>query len=74
MKKVTKDFSKLNTYEVNKKEKKIAILGLGTFYQLGEKAAKLYQEKTGVQATVINPMYITGVDEKLLEELKKIIV
>ena len=26
---------------------------------------------TGVQATVINPMYITGVDENLLEELKK---
>ncbi len=39
-----------------------------TFYQLGEKAAKLYEEKTGVKPTVI---YITGVDEKLLEELKK---
>ena len=66
-----KDFSKLNTYEVNQKGEKVAIIGLGTFYQLGEKVAKLYQEKTGVQATVINPMYITGVDEKLLEELKK---
>ena len=66
-----KDFSKLNTYEVNQKGEKVALIGLGTFYQLGEKVAKLYQEKTGVQATVINPMYITGVDEKLLEELKK---
>ena len=44
---------------------------MGTFYQLGEKAAKLYKEKTGIQTTVINPMYITGIDEKLLEELKK---
>ena len=70
-KKVTKDFSKLNTYEVTQKGEKVAIIGLGTFYQLGEKAAKLYEEKTGVKATVINPMYITGVDEKLLEELKK---
>lgn len=69
--KITKDFSKLNTYEVTKKGGKIAIIGLGTFYQLGEKVAKLYEEKTAVQATVINPMYITGVDEKLLEELKK---
>ena len=42
-----------------------------TFYQLGEKVATLYEEKTGIQVTVINPMYITGVDEKLLEELKK---
>ena len=70
-KKVTKDFSKLNTYEVSQKGEKVAIIGLGTFYQLGEKVATLYEEKTGVKATVINPMYITGVDEKLLEELKK---
>ncbi|ERT40513.1 1-deoxy-D-xylulose-5-phosphate synthase [Fusobacterium nucleatum] len=70
-KKVTKDFSKLNTYEVNQKGEKVAIIGLGTFYQLGEKAAKLYEEKIGVKVTVINPMYITGVDEKLLEKLKK---
>ncbi|AVQ23954.1 1-deoxy-D-xylulose-5-phosphate synthase [Fusobacterium nucleatum subsp. nucleatum ATCC 23726] len=70
-KKVTKNFSKLNSYEVNQKGEKVAIIGLGTFYQLGEKAAKLYEEKTGVKVTVINPMYITGVDEKLLEELKK---
>lgn len=70
-KKVTKDFSKLNTYEVSQRGKKVAIIGLGTFYQLGEKVATLYEEKTGMKATVINPMYITGVDEKLLEELKK---
>lgn len=70
-KEVTKDFSKLNNYEVTQKGEKIAIIGLGTFYHLGEKVAKLYQEKTGTQITVINPMYITGVDEKLLEELKK---
>ena len=70
-KKVTKDFSKLNIYEVSQRGKKVAIIGLGTFYQLGEKVATLYEEKTGMKATVINPMYITGVDEKLLEELKK---
>ena len=70
-KKVTKDFSKLNIYEVSQKGEKVAIIGLGTFYQLGEKVATLYEEKTGVKATVINPMYITGVDGKLLEELKK---
>ena len=70
-KKVTKDFSKLNTYEVSQKGEKVAIIGLGTFYQLGKKVATLYEEKTGMKATVINPMYITGVDEKLLEELKK---
>ena len=58
-KKVTKDFSKLNTYEVSQKGEKVAIIGLGTFYQLGEKVATLYEEKTGIQVTVTNPMYIT---------------
>ena len=66
-----KDFSKLNTYEVTQKGKKIAILGLGTFYGTAEKVAALYKEKTGVDITVINPMYITGVDKNLMEELKK---
>ena len=66
-----KDFSKLNTYEVIQKGKKIAILGLGTFYGTAEKVAALYKEKTGVDITVINPMYITGVDKNLMEELKK---
>ena len=66
-----KDFSKLNTYEVTQKGEKIAILGLGTFYGTAEKVAALYKEKTGVDITVINPMYITGVDKNLMEELKK---
>ena len=70
-KEVTKDFSQLNTYEVTKKGRKVAILGLGTFYSLGEETLKLLEEKIGVQATLINPMYITGLDEKLLDQLKE---
>lgn len=68
---VTKDFSQLNTYEVTQKGSKVAVIGLGTFYPLAkEVAAKLKAEKN-IEATVINPYYITGVDEALLEELKK---
>ena len=68
---VTKDFSQLNTYEVTQKGSKVAVIGLGTFYPLTkEVAAKLKAEKN-IDATVINPYYITGVDEALLEELKK---
>ena len=69
-KKVTKDFSKLNRYEVTKKGSKVALIGLGTFYSLAEQTAKMLK-KDGVDATVINPYYITGVDEELLENLKK---
>ena len=68
---VTKDFSQLNTYEVTQKGSKIAVIGLGTFYSLAKDvAAKLKAEKD-IDATVINPYYITDVDEALLEELKK---
>lgn len=68
--KITKDYSILNEYEVKQKGSELAIIGLGTFYPLAVEAAKLYEEKTGVKATVINPYYITGVDEELLTSLK----
>ena len=68
---VTKDFGKLNKYEVTQEGSKVAVIGLGTFYGLGQAAADLLKEKTGTQATVINPYYITGVDTGLLEGLKK---
>lgn len=66
---VSKDFSKLNKYEVTKKGSKVAILGLGGFYGLGEEVAKLLEEKN-IHATLINPYYITGLDKDLLEKLK----
>ena len=49
----------------------MAVIGLGTFYSLGQSVAKEFEEKTGTKATVINPYYITGIDAELLEELKK---
>lgn len=66
----TKDFAKLNTYEVAQKGSRVAVIGLGNFYTLGQEAAQEIAKQTGVQPTVINPMYITGVDEELLESLK----
>ena len=70
-KEVTKDFSILNKYEMTRKGSKVAILGLGTFYGLGNDVADLMKEKAGIDATVINPYYITGLDEEMLEDLKK---
>lgn len=69
-KKVTKDFSKLNEYEVTQNGSKIAIAALGSFYSVGAKTAEIIENKTGVKPTLINPIYITGTDDKLLEQLK----
>ncbi len=68
---VTKDFSQLNTYEVTQKGSKVAVIGLGTFYSLAKEVAVKLKEEKNINATVINPYYITGVDEALLEELKR---
>ena len=50
---------------------KVAILGLGSFYQLGEAVAARLKEEKGMDATLVNPRYITGVDEALLDDLKR---
>ena len=68
---VTKDFSKLDTYEITKKGSRVAILGLGTFYENAVKAADNLKSSHGIDATVINPYYISGIDADTLNELKK---
>lgn len=70
-KQITKDFSVLNKYEMTQQGKKVAFIGLGTFYSLAVGAAAELEKKTGVKPTVINPYYITGTDEQMFEELKK---
>ena len=70
-KQITKDFSVLNKYEMTQQGKKVAFIGLGTFYSLAVGAAAELEKKTGVKPTVINPYYITGTDEQMLGELKK---
>lgn len=68
---VTKDFSKLDTYEITKKGSRVAILGLGTFYETAVKSANILKTSHGIDATVINPYYISGIDADTLNELKK---
>ncbi len=68
--KCTKDFSKIK-YDVNQKGKKVAFIGLGIFYPLAEQAAKLYKQKTGITPTLINPYFVTDLDIKTLNSLKR---
>lgn len=67
---VTKDYSKLNTYEMIQKGSRVAIVALGTFLGLGKEVAADLEKKTGTAATVINPVYFTGIDTEMLESLK----
>ena len=67
---VETDYSVLNRYKVTHRGSKVAILALGSFYGLGQSVASLLKEKANIDATLINPRYITGVDNELMDELK----
>lgn len=64
------DYSELNRFKMTHKGSKVAIVALGAFYGLGKQVAALLKEQKGIDATLINPRYITGLDEERLESLK----
>ena len=66
---VEPDFHNINTYKKVESGKDIAIIGLGDFYHLGKKVKEKLKSEIGVNATLINPRFISGIDEKLLYEL-----
>ena len=66
----TTDYSIINKYKVTHKGNKVAILGLGNFFRLGKDVQTMLREKLGIDATLINPIYTTGLDKELLEDLK----
>lgn len=68
--KVDNDFSKINTFKVEKTGEKVAILALGGFYQKGEELAMQIEKNLGFKPTLINPRFASGLDEKLLNDLK----
>ena len=65
------DYSKLNKFKVEEKGSEIAIIAAGNFYQLGENLKAEISKQLGIDATLINPVYLTGVDKELLNNLKK---
>ena len=64
------DYSALNRFKMTHKGSKVAIVALGAFYGLGKQVAEMLKEQKGIDATLINPRYITGLDEEMLESLK----
>ena len=65
------DYAKLNKFKIANKGEKVAIIGVGNFYQLGEQVQAKLKSDLDINATLINPVYLTGLDEKALDDLKK---
>lgn len=64
------DYSQLNKYKMDKKGDTVAVIALGDFYQKGQKVVDMLAGK-GINATLINPRFVSGIDEEMLESLKK---
>lgn len=67
---VDADYSDLNKFKVIKKGSEIAIIAAGDFYSKGKEVAGLLAAQ-GYSPTLINPRFISGVDNECLEALKE---
>ncbi len=65
------DYSAINTFKIEQYGEKVAILAAGDFYQRGEELAQMIEKEIGFKPTLINPRFVSGLDEKMLEELQK---
>ncbi|MBQ3642186.1 1-deoxy-D-xylulose-5-phosphate synthase [bacterium] len=66
----TTDYSILNKYQLVEEGNTVAILGLGNFFGLAKQVKQELQGKYNINASLINPKFITGLDIELLENLK----
>lgn len=64
------DYSDINKYKVVKKGQKVAVIAAGDFYQKGKLLVDTLDAKENIQATLINPRFLSGLDRELLHELE----
>lgn len=64
------DYGELNRYRMTRRGDTVAVVALGSFYALGEAVTDKLRADAGIDATLINPRYITGVDAQMLDALK----
>ncbi len=65
------DYSKLNKFKVANNGERVAIIGVGNFYELGKAVQEKLKKEQGINATLINPVFLSGVDKDVLEELRE---
>lgn len=65
---VRKSYGDLRS-EVVRRGSKIAIFGLGSLFDMGEKTADILRESLGFEVTLVNPLFASGLDSELLDNL-----
>ena len=59
----------MNRFEVAHRGSQVALIGVGNFFALAETTAAKLKE-SGIDATVVNPRFLTGLDEEWLESIR----
>ena len=65
---VRKSYDDLRS-EVVRRGSKIAIFGLGSLFDMSEKTADILRESLGFEVTLVNPLFASGLDSELLDNL-----
>ena len=65
------DYSILNKNKVEKFGEQVAIFGVGNFYNLAEEVSEQLKVEHNIEATLVNPRFLTGLDKELLNSLKE---
>ncbi|MBR2082271.1 MAG: 1-deoxy-D-xylulose-5-phosphate synthase [Elusimicrobiaceae bacterium] len=68
---VDTDYSNLNTFKVTEQGSRVAIIGAGSFYELAKQVKAEIKKELNIDATLINPRFVSGVDKQLLTDLQK---
>lgn len=71
MKEDITDYSLTNKAEVLNNGKQIALVAFGSLISLAKEVVKDYKNQTGNDVTLIKTKFLTGLDEELLNSLKK---
>ncbi|MFC2301604.1 MAG: 1-deoxy-D-xylulose-5-phosphate synthase [Selenomonas artemidis] len=67
---VRTNYSELNRYEVVTRGADVALIGVGNFAATVSDAAAILARE-GIRATVVNPIFLSGLDAALLDSLKE---
>ncbi|MBD5266247.1 MAG: 1-deoxy-D-xylulose-5-phosphate synthase [Bacteroides sp.] len=69
-KEFTQDYSQLDKSSVCQQGRDVAVISAGSMFRNAFEAVKSLKEK-GIEVTLINPVFLSGVDSELLDSLKK---
>ncbi len=64
------DYSRIDTFKMLSRGADVTIIGVGNFLPKAKRVAQLLGQK-GINATVINPRWVSGIDADMMNDLKK---